>query len=126
MKNLQVHNSRFITYTDDTLTIDILGGVDLLQIERMICTLRITFQNYPPLRSTLDLYNDTQTDKLLRTICSKWSVTLVDASKSIHAMITQLENYKLGRLKYPPAVEPECTPRADDQKNAKQFLKKKN
>lgn len=55
MQNLQVHNPHFITYADTLFTIDVLGGVDLQQIERMICTLRITHKNYPPLRSTLDL-----------------------------------------------------------------------
>ncbi|EXY43612.1 hypothetical protein M118_4922, partial [Bacteroides fragilis str. 3783N1-2] len=48
MKNLQITNSRFITYTDDLLTVDVLGGVDLSQVERMVCTLRITYNDYPP------------------------------------------------------------------------------
>ena len=38
MKHLQVHNPRFITYSDSLFTADVLGGVDLQQIERMICT----------------------------------------------------------------------------------------
>jgi len=69
MQNLQVHNPHFITYADTLFTIDVLGGVDLQQIEKMICTLRITHKNYPPMRSTLDLYSDSQTDKLIRTLC---------------------------------------------------------
>jgi hypothetical protein len=71
MQNLSVTNSHFITYTDELLTIDILGGVDLSQIERMVCTLRIAYKQYPPQRTTLDLYNDTQTEKLQRTLCDK-------------------------------------------------------
>src|SRR5690606_8328977 len=42
MKNLHITNSRFITYKDDFLTVDVLGGVDLSQVERMVCTLRIS------------------------------------------------------------------------------------
>jgi hypothetical protein len=76
MNNLQIHNTHFITYADTFFTIDVLGGVDLLQMERMICTLRITHKNYPPMRSTLDLYNDNQSDKLIRTLCDKWDITL--------------------------------------------------
>lgn len=53
-------NPHFITYQTEFLTIDVLGGVDLIQIERMICTLRISYQDYLPFRSTLDLYNDSQ------------------------------------------------------------------
>jgi hypothetical protein len=101
MQNLQVHNPHFITYTDECFIIDVLGGVDALQVERMICTLRITHKNYPQLRTTLDLYNDNQTDKLIRTLCDKWSITLMDTSKCIHAFICQLESYKLERLRYP-------------------------
>ena len=82
MKNLQITNSRFITYTDDLLTVDVLGGVDLSQVERMVCTLRITYNDYPPQRTTLDLYNDNQTDKLQRTLCDKWGLKLLEASRS--------------------------------------------
>ena len=126
MKNLQIHNSRFITYSDGIFTVDILGGVDVQQIERMICTLRITYQNYPPLRSTLDLYNDPQTDKLIRTLCDKWQLQLLEVSKSVHSLITQLESYKLERLKYPQQKEPDFEPSEEEKKKATQFLKHKN
>jgi hypothetical protein len=126
MKNLQIHNSRFITYSDGIFTVDILGGVDVQQIERMICTLRITYQNYPPLRSTLDLYNDPQTDKLIRTLCDKWQLQLLEVSKSVHSLITQLESYKLERLKYPQQKEPDFEPSEEEKKKATQFLKGKN
>lgn len=100
MQNLQVHNPLFITCADTLFTIDVLGGVDLQQIERMICTLRITHKNFPLLRSTLHLYNDTQTNKLLRTLCVKWGVTLMEVSKTVHSISAQLETCKLERLCY--------------------------
>ena len=65
MQNLIIHNLNFITFADNLFTIDVLGGVDLAQIEKMICTLRIahkntstTLSNRPPIRYTLDLYTD--------------------------------------------------------------------
>lgn len=125
-KNLQLHNPHFITYTDDTFTIDVLGGVDVLQIERMICTLRITHKNFPPFRSTLDLYSDNQTDKLIRTLCDKWELQLLDVSNSVHTLITQLESYKLERLKYPQRKEQDFEPNEEEKKKAIQFLKNKN
>lgn len=100
MQNLQILNSNFIIYTDENLTIDVLGGVNLQQIERLVCTLRITHLNYSPFRSTLDLYNDHQFDKLLRTLCEKFELKLLDVSKSLHALILQLEQYRLENLKY--------------------------
>lgn len=127
MKDLQIHSSRFITYSDGTLTADVLGGVDTQQIERMVCTLRITYQGYPPIRSTLDLYNDHQTDKLIRSLCDKWSLPLTDSSTSVHAMIAQLESYKLKRLKYPQDHdEPQFEQSEEEEAQAKRYLNQKN
>tara|TARA_R110000868_G_scaffold346538_2_gene607655 strand:- start:603 stop:2210 length:1608 start_codon:yes stop_codon:yes gene_type:complete len=127
MKNLQMHNSRFITFSDGSFTIDILGGVDTQQIERMICTLRIGHKNFPPLRSTLDLYNDQQTDKLIRTLCDKWQLKLLEVSKSVHSMIAQLETYKLQKLKYPQELgEGQFEQSEEEKKTAKKYLAHKN
>jgi hypothetical protein len=45
MQNLVVNNPHFITYADGVFTVDILGGVDVMQIENLICTLRITHKS---------------------------------------------------------------------------------
>jgi len=127
MQNLEIHNTNFITYTDKQLIIDVLGGVDVQQIEKMICTLRITHKNFPPLRSTLDLYNDNQCDKLIRTLCDKWNITLVDSSKSVHSLISQLENYKLEQLRYPQnSQENHFEMSEEEQEQAKKYLSHKN
>ena len=127
MKNLTIHSPHLITFSDDFFTIDVLGGVDLQQIERMICTLRITHQNYPPMRYPLDLYSDNQTDKLIRTLCDKYGVLLLDVSKSVHSFISQLESYKLQRLRYPQG-DREKTFEMDEteQETATQYLKDVN
>ena len=127
MQNLQIHNPNFITYSDTFFTIDVLGGVDTMQVERMICTLRITHKNYPPLRSTLELYSDNQTDKLIRTLCDKWNITLLDVSKSVHAFICQLESYKLERLRYPQGDREKAFEMSEEEEQeAIKYLKNKN
>ena len=127
MKNLQIHNPHFITYADELFTIDVLGGVDVQQIERMICTLRITFKDYPPLRYTLDFYSDSQSDKLIRTLCDKWSITLMEVSKTVHACICQLESYKLERLRYPQGIKDKAFEMSEDESQAaKKYLTHKN
>ena len=127
MKNLQIINPNFIIFNDDFLNIDVLGGIDLRQIERMFTTLRITYGDYPPMRTTLDLYNDHQTDKLIRNICDKWQLKLLDVSKSIHQLITQLETYRLQALKYTDKrPKNKYTLSADDKKQALKYLKSKN
>lgn len=127
MKNLNIHNHRFITYSDNTFTIDILGGVDLQQIERMICTLRISYQNYPPFRTTLDLYSENQTDKLIRTLCDKWELKLLDVSKTLHQLTLQLETYRLQELKFTGKNQaPPFEISQENKAKAVQFLKDKN
>ena len=127
MEHLTVHNPHFITYKNEPLTIDVLGGIDLQQIERMICTLRISYKDYPPQRTTLDLYTDNQTDKLIRTLCEKWDLKLLEVSKTIHSFITDLENYKLERLKYPKGKETSTFEMSDEErKTALTYLKDKN
>jgi hypothetical protein len=127
MQQLHITNSHFITYKDELLTVDVLGGVDLSQVERMVCTLRITYQNYPPQRSTLDLYNDTQVNKLIRTICDNWELKLTEVSGSIHNLILQLEEYRLQQLKYGGKQSHHTfEPNEADKQKATTFLKHKN
>lgn len=124
---IQVHNPHFLTAQTPLFTVDVLGGVDLQQLERMICTLRITYKNYPPFRTTLDLYNDTQTEKLTRSMCEKWELKLLDVSKTVHEFITELENYKLERLKYPKGKDLQTFELSDDERKAsKKYLADKN
>lgn len=127
MQNLHITNTHFITYKDDFLTVDILGGVDFTQIERMVCTLRISYADYPPFRTTLDLYNDAQTDKLIRTLCDKWELKLIEVSRTLHALTMQLETYRLQQLRYAgktPQQQFELS--EEDKKKALTFLKHKN
>jgi hypothetical protein len=127
MQNLQVTNSHFITFKNEILTIDILGGVDMNQIERMVCTLRITNANFPPYRTTLDLYNDNQTEKLQRTLCDKWELKLIEVSKAIHSLTLQLEDYRLQELKFAGKHRTQNFELTEDQrKKATAFLKSKN
>jgi len=127
MKNLTITNPHFITFQDQLFTIDALGGVDLQQVERMTCTLRITHASFPPFRTTLDLYSDHQTDKLMRTLCDKWELKLMDVSKTLHSLTLQLEEYRLQQLRYTGKMQhPKFEVSPEGKKNAVAFLKSKN
>lgn len=124
---LFITNSHFITYKNEPFTIDILGGVDITQVERMICTLRIAYQNYPPYRTTLDLYNDTQSQKLVRTLCEKWELKLIDVSTRVSTLTKELEDYRLQELRFIGKQRVQNFNITDDEKkNAIAFLKNKN
>ena len=126
MENLTIQNRNFITYRDNILTADVLGGVDLNNIERLVCTLRISNKKYPHYRTTLDLYNENQTDKLIRTLCDKWELKLIDVSKSLHKLILQLEKYRLENLHYTSKTKQEFILNEEDKKQALKILKSKN
>jgi DNA-binding HxlR family transcriptional regulator len=127
MQNLFITNSHFITYKNEPFTIDILGGVDITQVERMICTLRIAYQNYPPQRTTLDLYSDAQTDKLVRTLCDKWELKLLDVSTIISTLTKELEDYRLQELRFIGKQKIQnFNITEDEKKKAIAFLKSKN
>lgn len=127
MQNLSVTNAHFITFKDEVFTIDVLGGVDLSQIERMVCTLRIAYKEYPPQRTTLDLYNDTQTEKLQRTLCDKWELKLIDVSRTLHQLTLQLEDYRLQELKFKGnQIIQQYQPTEEETKQAISILKSKD
>jgi hypothetical protein len=101
--------------------------VDLTQIEKMYCTLRIMHRDFPPMRYTLDLYSDSQTDKLIRTLCDKYGVKLLDVSKSVNLFICQLESYKLERLRYPKNDKEKAFEMGEEEEQAaKKYLADKN
>lgn len=127
MENLTIHNPHFITYQSDLLTIDVMGGIDLIQVQRMVATLRITYENYPPYRTTLDLYNDHQTHTLVRVLCDKWKIKLTEVAKPFHEMIFQLEEYRLQELRYKgKASKPHFHLEAKDKQEAIAVLQSEN
>lgn len=123
--SLTIHNPHFITFTDPLLTIDVLGGIDPRQLERMPATLRITCQDYPPYRTTLNLYSDAQTDKLLRTLCDKWHLDLAEVSRAVHTFILRLDGYKFRALTNAYHHPPRFEQTAQQQQQARQLLESK-
>ena len=125
MEKIKIINPHFITYQNQILTIDILGGIDTQQLHNMTATLRITHQNYPPMRTTIDLYNEQQTERLIRKICDKWQLKLIDVSHTLYDLIEQLENYRLENLRHLPKTQPYQLS-DQDKKQALAYLKSKN
>lgn len=68
MAKLQTDTPEQLTYSNGLLTLTVLGGVKLEGLDRLRVTLKIELPDspQPPLRHNLDLYNDTQVEKLVR------------------------------------------------------------
>ena len=79
---------------------------------------------HPFYRTTLDLYNEDQTDKLLRSLCDRWALKLVEVSTSIYHLTLQLEEYRLEQLKFKGhAPKPDFEPNPEERKQALKMLK---
>ena len=131
MQKLTVHNPKYLSYTsqndkEERITIDILGGVDLINLDRLVATLRIGYGNYPMYRQTIDLYSESQIDKLLRKLCDRFELKLLEVSRSIHDMILSLEKYRLQNVQYSQAYEVESyKPNKESAEQAIKTLKSK-
>ena len=75
-KSLNITNSESLMYENELLQLTVLGGIKLDGLDRMRATLKIALQesSIPPVRHNLDLYNDTQVEKLIRKVAEKLEI----------------------------------------------------
>ena len=101
-------NPEAITYQTDQIQYTVLGGVKLDGLDRLRVTLKIEvinrkfkhYLNNPDiadlaLRQNLDLYNDTQVEKLIRKIAERLEVGSSTVAKDVADITNQLESYRL-------------------------------
>ena len=126
MQKLTIHNPKYLNYTDDLFSIDVLGGVDCLSLERMACTLRFAQGDYPMYRRFIDLYSESQVDKLLRTLCDKYELRLLQVSKSLQGLTLELEKYRIDNIDYKnQKIQSSFEVNKEDEKAALKTLKSK-
>ncbi len=104
-------NPEAISYTTEELGFTILGGIKLEGLDRLRVTLKIEvldrkfkhYLNNPDiadlaLRQNLDLYNDTQTEKLIRRTAERLEVGSSAIAKAVADITNQLEIYRLEQI----------------------------
>jgi DNA primase len=73
--DLRVMNSNYYTYETDKLKIEVLGGINIEQLDKMTCTLRLTRKPkrnaLDKLRQSLNLYHSGQVKSLIKRECKK-------------------------------------------------------
>ena len=122
---LNTTNSNLFHYHTEKLHIDILGGINLLHLDR----LRVTLKFYKPsnttdaIRNSLDLYNDTQVEKFIRSVAERLEVGTSITRKHLQDLINDLEAYRVGQLEEIQVIH-ELTP--EDEKEALKLLKSKD
>ncbi|MFY0602083.1 MAG: hypothetical protein JXR03_20580 [Cyclobacteriaceae bacterium] len=122
-------NTEALIYENELLKLTVLGGIKLEGLDRMRATLKVELKqtSLPPVRHNLDLYNDTQTEKLIRRVAEKLEIGTSVIAASLAELTGQLETYRIEQIKN---KEPEMPQRpvltGEQRKDAETFLKEPN
>lgn len=97
---LLTDNPNQLLYENQILNIAVLGGIRLEGLDRLRVTLKINNPETPliAVRHNLDLYNDTQVEKLIRKTASKLEIGHSVIEACINELIEELEKYRLERI----------------------------
>ena len=72
-RSLDITNAEHIGYKYGGIEITVLGGIRMGGLDRMRTTLKVQVEHLS-LRHNLDLYNDTQVEKLVRKVAEKLEI----------------------------------------------------
>jgi hypothetical protein len=121
-QGLDVSNPEHIIYANEAIEITVLGGLRLEGLDRMRVTVKIQVQHLS-LRHNLDLYNDTQVDKLVRKVAEKLEVGTSVITTAVNELTNLLEQYRLDEIeKQGVQVDKRKVLTEEEQKQAKLYL----
>ncbi len=97
---LHTQNPNQLDYHNKLIKITVLGGIRLDGLDRMRVTVKIQASDIDSIavRHNLDLYNDTQVEKLIRKTASKLEIGTSVIEASINELIETLEKYRLEQI----------------------------
>jgi len=126
---LNSKNHEALVYETTELHFTVLGGIKISGLERMKVTLKIAVKNshYAPIRQHLDLYNNEQLTRLVRTINEQLDVKTEVIREGLLALIEELEAYRIERLSQTQSMQeesPALTP--TELTKAEEYLKADN
>jgi hypothetical protein len=75
LTSLNHHNPEYVTWKYEELLFAILGGIRIEGLHSMRITLKAEFKTYPAIRHTVDLYNDNQTNTLIKKIAERFMLS---------------------------------------------------
>ena len=99
-----------LTYQNEILSITVLGGIKLEGLDRMRATLKVELNGLPSpdggitrgmrpaVRHNIDLYNDTQLEKLIRKVAERHEVGTSVVAATLAELTEQLETYRLQKI----------------------------
>lgn len=126
MQALHTQNPEHITWKYDELHFAVLGGIRLDGLDRMRITVKIEFRG-TVIRHNLDVYNDSQSEKLIRKCAERFEMGVLYIAKAVGELISALENYRLEEIKRKKEKQqPKKVLTEQERETAEQFLKSEN
>lgn len=98
LENLNHHNPEFVTWKYEELLFALLGGIRIEGLHSMRVTVKIDFKTFPSLRMSLDLYNDSQTEKLIKKTAERFTLSTGYVHTAVGHLINTVEEYRLQEL----------------------------
>jgi len=92
--SLETTNADHLIYKHPPLDIALLGGIRLDGLDRMRVTVKVQVEHLS-IRHNLDLYNDNQTEKLVRKVAERLEVGTSVVAAALMDLTDQLEQYRL-------------------------------
>lgn len=96
-RSLDITNAEHIGYRFGEIEITVLGGIRLEGLDRMRVTLKVQVEHLS-LRHNLDLYNDNQTEKLVRKVAEKLEIGTSVITAALTDLTDLLEQYRLDEI----------------------------
>ncbi|MEL7147296.1 MAG: hypothetical protein AAFO69_13060 [Bacteroidota bacterium] len=132
--SLETTNKDHLKYKHPPLDISILGGIRLEGLDRLRVTLKIQIEHPGSesgtclsLRHNLDLYNDNQTEKLVRKVAERLEVGTSVVAAALMDLTDQLEAYRLEEIEQQNKVEDKRKMLSQEEiQAAKQYLSAPN
>jgi len=95
MNTLDISNPNNYEYTTKHLEIHILGGIKTTKLESLRITLSIQkLKHQNILRHTIDLYNNNQVERFVRTVAESLEIGTSVARRTLQELTKELENYR--------------------------------
>ena len=129
---IDVKNPEHLKFKTDFLSFELLGGVNVRQLDRLRVTLKISRSPLlTPLhtyRNTVDLYNDNQVERYIRQGAEKLELGTSELKLPLYTLIENLEKYRIDKRssQIAPQQAPKIILTPKEKMVAKKLLKDEN
>jgi hypothetical protein len=91
-------STEYVTWKQEELNFALLGGIRIEGLHSMRVTLKVDFKTLPSIRHGLDLYNENQTEKLIKNIAERFTLSTTYVHAAVGNLINTVEEYRLLQL----------------------------